>query len=270
MEHRGIKVELIGQLDVPLELGGSKPFLHLQESLSGPSKLQPNHILRLPFDFTIPKTALESFEGHLLRIRYRLMAKLLRSGISSIIMNDAFTVSQVIWVERQNHDIGQQVTSSGPPECLVGTDDGTLQVKVALTNNPDNQYNTDVPIEGIIQFEHCRLPIVSVELQLVRRESVQDISEAIAIHRQQVIDGIPMAKDTIPFTFFINGNIPQLSSSMPPQSSRQFAIEYSLAIVFIEQGGAKSYFKQLPIILDRQPYNRDGRCLIGLNDAYSL
>lgn len=266
MEHSGIKVELIGQLEVPVELGGVKPFVHLQETLSGPARLEPNHISRMPFDFTLPKTVIESFEGHLLRVRYRIVAKLLRSGLSAILVNNAYTSSRTLWVERRS-DNDNQV--AGPTECLVGTDDGSLQVRVSLSN-PTNHFTTDQPINGVISFEHVRIPIVSVEVQLVRRESIQDMVESVAIHRQQVIDGVPSSKDTIPFHFMINGNIPQLSSTMPAVPSRQFAIDYTLAIVFIEQGGVRSYFKQLPIILKRQLYNQNGRCLLGLNDPYSL
>jgi hypothetical protein len=155
-------------------------------------------------------------------------------------------------------------------ECFVGTDDGSLQVRVTLNEPPHKLFHSTHPITGLVHFEHCRLRIVSVEVQLVRRESVQDVSESVAVHRQQVIDGLVYTGDLVHFTFLINGNIPQVCSSSGSGEGRLFTVEYSVAVVFVEAGGARSYFKQLPISLWREPYDERKRCFIGLNEPYSL
>lgn len=271
MEHRGVRVELTGTIEAPLELGGSKTFLSLQETVCGPGVLPASIICRYPFDFAIPSTAFESCEGQLFKIRYKVTAKVLRRGLSAIILSDSHSTSRVIWVTRKT-PIDRNLFVPQPQQCFVGTDDASLQVSIVL-NSQDNIYSTLDTIDGKIEFlARQKLSIVSVELQLVRRETIKDQSEASAIIRHQVIDGIPSYGDSIKFKFPLINNLPQISSTLPLNHTRSFSVDYSLAIVLIEEGGGRSYYKQLPIHLIRAELCtwKKSNYLKGINSPYSL
>ena len=253
-------------------MGGVKQFLYTQETLSGPGHLQPNNVYRFPFDFSIPSNALESFEGHLFRIRYKVTGKVNRAGLSAIFASDSYTVNQLIWVERTVPiDRHLFAVSDRPQECLVGTDDDTLQMAVKLESEV-NLFSSDDHIHGAVVFSGPqRLPIVSVEAQLVRRETIQSVSEAIAIARHQIIDGIPMGGDQVEFSFPMKAALlPFLSSSLPMSPNRTFSVDYSLTIVLIEQHAHRSYFKQLPIFVTRSLYDAKSRPIAGLNEPFRL
>lgn len=235
-------------MQVPLEVGGHKPFLTQSLQLAGPGKLSIHNklssaITKFPFEFRLPPTVLDSFEGGLIKVNYEVRAKILAGGIFTEAVRGE--CSKCIWVIRKSK-LPDFVHMDLPQQVTVGTDDGKLEMIIDLFKGNDDEL-----VNGLIQFKIQRICINSVEVQLVRKEWVGNHCESQAIHRHQVIDGIPCNYDSISFSL---PRLRPLPPSLPKNNHRNYGIEYAIAVVLIEGGlsaeGIRTFYKLLPISIE--------------------
>jgi vacuolar protein sorting-associated protein 26 len=82
VEHLGIKVELIGQIELLYDRGNPSEFTSLVRELEGPGELTENK--SYPFDFGNIEKVFETYTGANVRLRYFLRARLTRQYLSNV------------------------------------------------------------------------------------------------------------------------------------------------------------------------------------------
>ena len=67
LEHFGIRVEFVGQIDMQYSRGGEYEFLSLVKELARPGELRQN--ASFPFDFSQVEKPYETYSGSNVRLR---------------------------------------------------------------------------------------------------------------------------------------------------------------------------------------------------------
>lgn len=68
IEHLGVKIELIGEIDLPFDRGSRSEFLALSQELSAAGEIR--QISRWDFEFRNVEKAYESYVGTNVKLRY--------------------------------------------------------------------------------------------------------------------------------------------------------------------------------------------------------
>ena len=76
LDHQGIRVELIGQLENLVDAKQSSTFLQLVRDLEPPGSLTDN--VSYPFEFRKAEKQFETYNGIMVRIRYYVLVTIIR------------------------------------------------------------------------------------------------------------------------------------------------------------------------------------------------
>jgi vacuolar protein sorting-associated protein 26 len=155
-DHMGIRVELIGLIEVKNEVSSTSTFMSNGLDLEAPGSLTGSK--SFDFAFNVFQKPYESFYGNTVKLRYLIRGTILASKYKSPIIRE--------------RDLGVMTDSSGdieassPIRLEVGIDD-FLNIKV---NFPRNVFHLRDTIEGFISFLTINLVIKTMELAIVRKE----------------------------------------------------------------------------------------------------
>jgi vacuolar protein sorting-associated protein 26 len=258
MDHAGIKIELLGQIEMLFESGGS-PFLFtsLISELASPGSL--NAVTSYPFAFPGTDKMYESYNGMNVRLRY-----IVRVTVSRHLPNLPVTADKDIWVINTSPpalEHNKIRTEVGIADCL----------HIDVEWNKDKYHLREV-IMGKVSFLKVRIKIKSMEIALLRREkagsgagdsvgSGSGAGSGVAlkpgggsidsetIGKIEVMDGCPVRDEAIQIRIFLS----QFDNITPTYTNvnNQFSTRYSLNIVIIDESGRR-YFKQQEITLYRR------------------
>jgi len=246
VDHAGVKIELVGQIEMLFENGGT-PFLFasLICELCPAGRLE--HVSTFPFSFPGTDKMYESYNGMNVRLRY-----VLRVTVSRNLPALAVVADKDIWV----------VNTSPPP-----TDNPPLRTEVGIADclhievewNKEKYHLREV-IFGKVSFLKVRIKIKSMEIALLRREKAgngdamrqspaKGSLDSETLGKIEVMDGCPVRNEDIPIRIFLA----QFDSLTPTFSNvnNQFSTRYSLNIVIVDESGRR-YFKQQEIGLYRR------------------
>ena len=112
MEHHGIKIELIGQIELYYDRGNHQEFLSLSKELARPGDLIQNSVY--PFEFGNVEKPYEVYVGSNVRLRYFLRVTIVRR-ISDIIKEIDIAVHTLCSYPDMNSPIKMEV---GIEDCL--------------------------------------------------------------------------------------------------------------------------------------------------------
>lgn len=245
VEHLGVKVSLIGTVDISKSGTEYKKrsvdnFLCLSADLCPQGELV--HSQSFPFSFKDVEKRYESYKGKNVEVMYYLKVTVLRKS-TDIVKLKRF------WCYLYNsipatHTAATSTDEPKPVKLDIGIEN-CLHIEFEYSKS---RYTLKDVIVGRIYFLLTRLKVKHMELSLITRETCglepNQLSDSTSI-RYEIMDGSPVKGETIPIRLFLGGY-----DLVPNVTSNYFNIRNYLSLVIIDEDGRR-YFKQTEIILYR-------------------
>jgi len=180
IEHTGIKVELIGQIELFYDRGNHFEFTSLLKELLPRGEITEAKVF--PFEFLNVEKQFESYNGINVRLRYFVKVTIGRSVISNIVQELDFWVHNYTTQPDYNSSIKMEV---GIEDCL----------HIEFEYNKSKYHMKDVII-GKIYFLLVRIKIKYMEISLIKRESTGSghnlYNETETLTKYEIMDGAPV------------------------------------------------------------------------------
>eukprot|EP01132_Coremiostelium_polycephalum_P010065 gene10065-12337_t len=236
VEHTGIKVEFVGQIELFYDKGNHYEFTSLVRELAPPGELTETKVFS--YDFLNVEKQYESYNGINVRLRYFVRLTIGRSFASNI------TKEYDIWVI--NYNKPPEINSNIKME--VGIEDC---LHIEFEYNKSKYHLKDVII-GKIYFLLVRIKIKYMEIALIKRESTGSgpnvFNESETLTKFEIMDGAPVRGESIPVRLFLS-----VFDLTPTYRSvhNKFSVKYFLNLALVDEDD-KKYFKQQEITLWRR------------------
>ncbi|XP_017065918.1 vacuolar protein sorting-associated protein 26 [Drosophila eugracilis] len=235
LEHQGIKIEFIGQIELYYDRGNHHEFKCLAKALARPGDLIQNN--SYPFDFPNVEKQFEVYAGTNVRLRYFLRATIVRR-ISDITKEVDIAVHTLCSYPEMNNPIKMEV---GIEDCL----------HIEFEYNKSKYHLRDTII-GKIYFLLVRIKIKHMEIAIIKRESAGTgptmFNDNETIAKYEIMDGAPVKGESIPIRVFLAGY--NLTPTMR-DINKKFSVKYFLNLVLMDTEDRR-YFKQQEITLWRK------------------
>ncbi|XP_014092974.1 vacuolar protein sorting-associated protein 26 [Bactrocera oleae] len=235
LEHQGIKIEFIGQIELFYDRGNHTEFKCITKALARPGDLIQNH--SYPFDFQNVEKQFEVYAGSNVRLRYFLRATIVRR-ISDITREVDIAV----------HTLCSYPELNSPIKMEVGIED-CLHIEFEYNKS---KYHLKDTIIGKIYFLLVRIKIKHMEIAIIKRESTGTgpnmFTENETIAKYEIMDGAPVKGESIPIRVFLAGY--NLTPTMR-DINKKFSVKYFLNLVLMDTEDRR-YFKQQEITLWRK------------------
>ncbi|XP_033215445.1 vacuolar protein sorting-associated protein 26B-like [Belonocnema kinseyi] len=235
LEHQGVKVEFIGQIEMFYDRGNHHEFTSLVKELARPGELTHNTLYN--FEFANVEKPFESYTGSNVRLRYFLRVTIVRR-LSDIVKELELVVHTLSSYPDMNNPIKMEV---GIEDCL----------HIEFEYNKSKYHLKDV-IVGKIYFLLVRIKIKHMEIAIIKRESTGSgnttFTENETIAKYEIMDGAPVKGESIPIRVFLAGY--DLAPTMR-DINKKFSVRYYLNLVLMDEEDRR-YFKQQEITLWRK------------------
>ncbi|KAL7682404.1 putative vacuolar protein sorting protein 26 related protein [Plasmopara halstedii] len=238
-EHCGLTLHFIGHMNVRNDRSGSSEFLHSILTLDTSGNVIKNERM-FSFEFPNIEKQYETYHGKYFDVRYILRVNLSRGKYLSAIISE-----QEIYIQ---HLKSPSLSLLDHMRMEVGIQDC---LHLEFTSNQSTYHLTDVII-GKILFVLIRISIKSMELTLLRRESVGHGShrhiESEIMTKYEILDGAPKKGDSIPVRLYL---APYNLTPTYRHIELQCSVRYYLNLVLVDIEDRR-YFKQQELVLWRQ------------------
>jgi len=235
IEHQGIKVELIGLIELYYDRGNHHEFLSLSKELARPGDLTQN--TSFDFEFSQVEKPFETYAGVNVRLRYFLRVTMGRR-LTDLTKELDLAVQTLATYPEMNNPIKMEV---GIEECL----------HIEFEYNKSKYHLKDV-IVGKIYFLLVRIKIKHMEIAIIKRETCgtgpNTYHENENIAKYEIMDGAPVRGESIPIRVFLAGY--DLTPTMR-DINKKFSVRYYLNLVLVDEEDRR-YFKQQEITLWRK------------------
>ncbi|XP_018017763.1 vacuolar protein sorting-associated protein 26B-like [Hyalella azteca] len=235
LEHQGVKIEFVGQIELYYDRGTQHEFTSLVKELARPGELI--HNTSYDFEFNQVEKPYESYTGTNVRLRYFLRVTIVRR-ISDIVRDMDLIVHTLSSYPDSNNSIKMEV---GIEDCL----------HIEFEYNKSKYHLKDV-IVGKIYFLLVRIKIKHMEIAIMKRETTgsgpNTFNENETIAKYEIMDGAPVRGESIPIRVFLAGY--DLTPSMR-DINKKFSVRYYLNLVLVDEE-ERRYFKQQEITLWRK------------------
>jgi len=235
LEHHGIKIEFIGQIELYYDRGNHHEFLSLVKELARPGELTQN--TSFDFEFNQVEKPYESYTGANVRLRYFLRVTIVRR-LTDMTKELDIAVHTLATYPEMNNPIKMEV---GIEECL----------HIEFEYNKSKYHLKDV-IVGKIYFLLVRIKIKHMEIAIIKRETTgsgpNTFHENETIAKYEIMDGAPVRGESIPIRVFLAGY--DLTPTMR-DINKKFSVRYYLNLVLVDEE-ERRYFKQQEITLWRK------------------
>ncbi|XP_072980225.1 vacuolar protein sorting-associated protein 26B isoform X2 [Typha angustifolia] len=236
IEHNGVKIELLGQIELYFDRGNFYDFTSLVRELDVPGEIYERKTY--PFDFSTVEMPYESYNGANVRLRYTLKVTVSRNYVSNIVEYQDFWVRNYTPTPTINNSIKMEV---GIEDCL----------HIEFEYNKSKYQLKDVII-GKIYFLLVRIKIKNMELEIRRRESTgsgpNTYVETETLAKFELMDGAPVRGESIPIRLFLS---PYELTPTYRNINNKFSVKYYLNLVLVDEEDRR-YFKQQEITVYRQ------------------
>eukprot|EP00470_Lotharella_oceanica_P001139 CAMPEP_0170177642 /NCGR_PEP_ID=MMETSP0040_2-20121228/10658_1 /TAXON_ID=641309 /ORGANISM="Lotharella oceanica, Strain CCMP622" /LENGTH=314 /DNA_ID=CAMNT_0010420343 /DNA_START=6 /DNA_END=950 /DNA_ORIENTATION=+ len=236
LEHLGVKVELLGHIELLYDRGNPYEMLQLVKELDPAGEITSNKTYHFEFG-NCPKNY-ETYNGHNVRLRYFLRVKITRHMAYDITKTVDFAVQNTMPDPEINNSIKMEV---GIEDCL----------HIEFEYNK-SKYHLDDVVVGKIFFLLVRIKIKHMEIVIIRRESTgsgpNTYSESENIAKFEIMDGAPVRGESIPIRLFLS---PYNLTPTMKNVHNKFTVKYYLNLVLVDEEDRR-YFKQQEIILRRK------------------
>ncbi|KXN69210.1 putative PEP8-vacuolar protein sorting/targeting protein [Conidiobolus coronatus NRRL 28638] len=235
LEHHGIKVEFIGNIEMFYDRGNHYEFSSLVQELCTPGELRQT--TSFDFEFKNVEKAYESYHGINVKLRYFIRVTISRR-MSDIIQEKDIWVHSYRMPAETNNVIKMEV---GIEDCL----------HIEFEYNKSKYHLKDV-IVGKIYFLLVRIKIKHMELSIIRRETTgsapNQYNESETVTKYEIMDGAPVRGETIPIRLFMGGF--ELTPTYR-DVNKKFSTRYYLNLVLVDEENRR-YFKQQEITIFRK------------------
>jgi len=236
LEHMGIKIELVGQIEMLYDRGNPYEFTSLVRELEAPGDL--NDSKSFTFEFANVEKQYETYTGANVRLRYFVRVKITRQYASNIVKTIDFAVQNVAPEPEVNPPIKMEV---GIEDCL----------HIEFEYNKSKYHLQDVVI-GKIYFLLVRIKIKHMEVVIIKRETTGTgpnvYNESENISKFEIMDGAPVRGESIPIRLFLS---PYELTPTYKSVHNKFSVKYYLNLVLVDEEDRR-YFKQQEILVWRK------------------
>lgn len=236
LEHTGVKIELLGQIELMFDRGNFYDFINLVHNLDAPGELSAAKVY--PFEFSRVEMQYESYNGVNARLRYLLRVTVARSYSSNLVKDFKFWVRNVAEAPQINNSIKMEV---GIEDCL----------HIEFEYQKSKYHLKDIVV-GKIFFLLVRIKIKHMEIEIRRRESTgsgpNTYNESDTIAKYEIMDGAPVRGESIPVRLMLT---PYDLTPTYRNISNKFSVKYYLNLVLVDEE-ERRYFKQQEITLYRR------------------
>lgn len=240
VQHRGIKVEFVGTIDMLYDRENSQEFTSLVRQLDDPGTLRGQ--ARYTFQFTNVEKSFDTYEGINVQLRYFLRVTVLRAQYTPDVFKEVDIGVQHCVEENQ---------VSTPIRMEVGIEDA---LHIEFEYNKSKFHLRDVVI-GKIYFLLVRINIKRMEVEIRKRESAGSganvYNETDTVMKFEVMDGAPVRGESIPVRMFLSA----CKALTPTYRSvnNKFSVKYYLNLVLVDEDDRR-YFKQSEITIWRAAF----------------
>lgn len=235
LEHQGIKVELIGQIELFYDRGNHHEFISLVKELARPGDLLQH--TSYPFEFANVEKPYEVYTGANVRLRYFLRATIVRR-LTDVVKEVDIAVHTLCSYPDALNSIKMEV---GIEDCL----------HIEFEYNKSKYHLKDV-IVGKIYFLLVRIKIKHMEISIIKRETTgsgpNTFTENETVAKYEIMDGAPVRGESIPIRVFLAGY--DLTPTMRDINNK-FSVRYYLNLVLMDTEDRR-YFKQQEVTLWRK------------------
>ncbi|KAK8521093.1 hypothetical protein V6N12_005009 [Hibiscus sabdariffa] len=235
IEHNGVKVELLGQIEMYFDRGNFYDFTSLVRELDVPGDIYERKTY--PFEFSTVEMPYETYSGVNVRLRYVLKVTVSRNYGGSIVEYHDFMVRNYAPPPSINNSIKMEV---GIEDCL----------HIEFEYNKSKYHLKDVII-GKIYFLLVRIKIKNMDLEIRRRESTGSGAnthvETETLAKYELMDGAPVRGESIPIRLFLS---PYELTPTHRNVNNKFSVKYYLNLVLVDEEDRR-YFKQQEITMYR-------------------
>ncbi|KAG8093238.1 hypothetical protein GUJ93_ZPchr0012g19703 [Zizania palustris] len=235
IDHTGVKIELLGQIELYLERGKFYDFTSLVRELDIPGEIYERKTY--PFEFSTVEMPYESYNGTNVRLRYILRVTVGRNYMGNIVEYRDLCVRNYSPAPTINNSIKMEV---GIEDCL----------HIEFEYSKSKYHLKDV-ILGKIYFLLVRIKIKNMELEIRRRESTGAGSnmyvETETLAKFELMDGAPVRGESIPVRLFLT---PYELTPTYRNINNKFSVKYYLNLVLVDEEDRR-YFKQQEITMYR-------------------
>lgn len=234
--HDGIKIELIGQVELAYDRGNHYVFTSLIRELDAPGELGAEKAY--PFEFANVEKQYETYNGINVRLRYFVRIKISRQYGASIKKEVDFAVQNLKSDPEINNTLKMEV---GIEDCL--------HIEFEYDKS---KYHLEDVIVGKIYFLLVRIKIKHMELQILKRESTGSgpnlYNETDVVTKFEIMDGAPVRGEIIPIRLFLS---PFDLTPTFKNVHNKFSVKYYLNLVLVDEEDRR-YFKQQEFNLRRK------------------
>lgn len=237
VDHQGIKVELIGQVDMIYDKSNSYDFFAIVKDLEPPGTLFESK--QWKFRFGSVDKQCETYHGINVRLRYFVRLVVIRNYSSNITKEIDFVVQNLYTVPDINNTIKMEV---GIEDCL--------HIEFEYDKS---KYHMKEVVQGKVYFLLVRIKIKHMEINIIRRETTgsgaqNQSSDNETLAKFEIMDGAPVRGECIPVRFFLAGV--DLAPTYKNVQNK-FSVKYFLNLVLVDEEDRR-YFKQQEIFIWRK------------------
>ena len=244
VDYVGVRVELLGQVELMFDRGQSSDFLAKRRELEGAGELlQSPKTYRFEFkDVDMPH---ESYNGLNARVKYFVRVTVVRSFASNAVQEVPFWLRNVTAPPDANSTIKMEV---GIEDCL--------HIEFEYDKS---KYHLSDSLSGSINFLLVRIKLKHMELEVRQRETTTSgvkgqnaFSETQTIVKYEIMDGAPVKAEKIPLRLFLK---PYTNSITPTYRNvcNKLDVRYFINLVLVDEEDRR-YFKQQEIELYRDKF----------------
>lgn len=262
IQHQGVQLVFEGTVILTHGLDNSafssqekKQLVRLPLDISPAGKF-PKGITELPFEFKLELSEgsklFETYHGILVNVRYSLTCDIPRGMFSKPLKKSIEVIVVVESKEKLNDKpLEFEMTSAKMKNKDSSKDLPTFQFKGKINSR---FCNIVTPFTGELRIVSCSIPIRSVELQLVRVETICGVKQLEAvteIQNIQIADGDILPGTTIP----IHMVLPRLFTCSTQKSSVcNLEFEVNVVVLFQDQSLVS---ENVPVVFYRTKSARD-------------
>lgn len=236
VEHLGIKVEIVGRVEIPTDRSCVYDFFTIAKDLEPAGILVESRDYK--WKFTSVDKSCETFWGNTAKVRYFVRLSVQRPYGANITREQDFAV--------QNLYPPPDTTSL---KMEVGIED-CLHIEFEYDKS---KYHTRDVIIGKVYFLLVRIKVKYMEVDIIRRETTGSIQSSQQVDNDtiakfEIMDGAPVRGECIPVRIYLSGF--ELSPTYKSVQNR-VSIKYFLNLVLVDEEDRR-YFKQQEIVLWRK------------------
>ena len=274
INHSGIKIELIGQIDIHINDNNEENninnqfnrFLSLTNNISNQGVLN-KEINLYNFEFKGVEKQYDSYRGKKFSIKYILLVTV-NIGISSITKEKEICIFNCDKILKKINKLFKKDDKDNIIKVEIGVEN---LLHVCFELDRKNYHLKDV-VSGKISFKKINLELENMSLKIIKIESLfgkEGDIEPLGIY--EIMDGSPSStEDIIYFKMYLKG-YNNLSQTIKNEMNNNINVSYYISLEICDTEN-RNFFKKIEINLFRLPeeyYNKIRQNIIeGKKDLY--